>query len=118
MKLKLLHDFELEVGNDKYTGTLKDLTKGEIKKIEKLTPTKELKELKKLQRKPEKNADRINELLDIIDDFDVDEVFKARLEKSIDSQFREQILVVGASYGYQRVFDTIMEDIADKKEGN
>ena len=50
MKLKLEHEFELEVADKKYNGIFTDLTKKQVKSLDTLAPTKELKELKLLQR--------------------------------------------------------------------
>ena len=117
MQLKLIHDFELEVGEKMYSGTLRDLTKKEVKQIEKLSPTKELKQLKKLERE-EGDIDEINRLIDIVEGYDTEKVYKARLDMSLEGKHKDDILQVGEVYGYSRVYQTIIEDIAERKEGN
>jgi hypothetical protein len=123
MKLQIAYEFELEVGDDKYTGTFIDPTKKQLKEIDKLAPTKELKELEKVERKLSHKADpsmwaRREELLDIVDGFDSDDLFKERLAISVKSEDFDAIMKVGEDYGYKRVFDTIIKDIAERREGN
>ena len=117
MKLQLIHDFELEVEEQTYTATFKDLTKKQIKAIDKLSPTAELKELKKLQR-TKGDEDRIEELLEIIESFSTEDIYKKRLELSIEGDDKKAIMAIGEIYSYSRVFETIVEDISKRKSGN
>ncbi len=144
MKLKLEFDFDLEVGEDTYSGTFTDLTKKQIKEIDKMTPAKALKESSKINTKIKRleekianarelsNHNKIDEyyaklelledkllpLMNEVDTFDLDNVFKRRLELSIGGDDKAEVLKVGEEYGYQRVFNTIMEDIAKSTKGN
>ena len=120
MKLQLIHDFELEVDGTTYSGQFKDLTKKQIKTIDKLSPTKELKQLKKLQRQEETPSvlNEMDAILEVIEEYDTEDIYKKRLELSITGDDKKYILGVGEQYGYSRVFDTIIEDIAERKSGN
>ena len=126
MKLKLEHEFELTVGEDTFKGLFVDLTKKETKKLDEYSPTDELKKASKLQRKikvaNEKNKPKLenelDELIDIIDSYDTEKLYLERLTLSIKGDDKDAILAIGEQYGYSRVFDTIIEDIAERKEGN
>jgi len=144
MKLRLQYDFTLEVGEDTYSGTFIDLTKKQIKEIDSLSPKKALKEANKITAKVTRlnakidNAKELDEpkkiagyytkldaleaklepLMDEVDSYDIEEVYKVRIQLSIGGGDKEKVLEVGEEYGYQRVFDTIMKDIAEKSEGN
>jgi len=115
MKLKLEHEFELTVSETTYKGLLRDLTKKEVKSINKLSPRAEIKELKKIEDRTSKRA---IELEDIIDNFDTENIYQKRLSLSIMGDDKDAIMAVGEEYGYNRVFDTIIEDIAQRREGN
>ncbi len=144
MKLRIQYDFSLEVGDDKYTGTFTDLTKKQIKEVDKLSPKKALEDAGKINAKIARlnakidNAKELQEykkvdtyyakldtlegklepLLGSIEAFSIEYVYKARLELSIGGDDKEKILEIADEYGYKRVFETIMKDIADKTEGN
>ncbi len=144
MKLKLQYDFTLEVGEDTYTGTFTDLTKKQVKEVDKLSPKKALKEANKITPKIARLNDKIDNaeqledykkvaayhtkldaleaklepLMNEVDTFDIEDVYKARLQLSIGGDDKAKVLEVGEEYGYKRVFETIMKDIADKTEGN
>ena len=49
---------------------------------------------------------------------DSDDMFKERLEMSIESDDKGAIMAIGEEYNYKIIFQTIIKDIADKKAGN
>ena len=141
------NEFSLEVGNNVYTGTLRELTKLEKKEIDKANKSKKdqndklgkvLKETSRVQRKidiAEKQDDwnkveSLNETLcelekesatlaDALDDNStIEKLFKRRLEKSLTSDDKKTILALGGQYSYERLFMTILEGVREKKEGN
>jgi len=126
MKLKLEHEFELTVGDDTFKGLFVDLTKKETKKLDKYSPTDELKKATKLQRKIKVASDKdkaileneLDELLEAIDAYDTEELYKQRLILSLKGDDKDAVLAVGERYGYNRVFDTIIEDISERKAKN
>ena len=121
MKIQLLHPFELEVLDKIYTGEFRDITKKESKKINELLPSKELKEVEKINRKSKrsiKDNARLEELMVIIEGYDPESIYEARLKLSVISDNKADILAVGSEYGYKRVFDTITDDIAERRSGN
>jgi len=126
MKLELSHYFELEVGDDKFKGYFKDLTKKQKKELDKLIPMDDFKRMKKLTRKlktaNEDEAAKIEEEIDALEEklsaHDTDGIYKERLKLSISGDDRDDILKVGEEYGYERVLDTIISDIAQRREKN
>jgi len=126
-KLNISHYFEIDVGDETYTGEFTDLTKKQIKETNKLIPDDTLKQLKKLNRKlrladSEKQRVKIEEQIDaleeVLKDHDIDDVYKRRLELSVSGDDKKSILEVGDKYGHKRVFETIIQDISERKEKN
>ena len=147
MKLQLQSDFTLEVGSNTYLGTFTELTKKQEKDFtatykKQNDRAKELnkivKKVKKLERRimiAEKLEDWLKiEVLEIDldkvelemeaksaeleDNTNIEDMYKDRLESSIIAEKKEAILDIGKKYGYQKVFDTILKDITEKKEKN
>ena len=147
MKLQLQNDFTLEVGSNTYLGTFTELTKKQEKDFtatykKQNDRAKELnkivKKVKKLERRimiAEKLEDWLKiEVLEIDldkvelemeaksaeleDNTNIEDMYKDRLESSIIAEKKEAILDIGKKYGYQKVFDTILKDITEKKEKN
>jgi len=145
-KLKFKQDFELEVGDDVYIGTLKDLTKAERKQFEEDNKSRKddnnklqklLKQIKKTKRKIEVSEkleqwDKVDTLENKLDDLEasfeelsekienpayIEEMFKLRIKMSVESKDKEKILSIGEQYGYQKVFNTILEDVSEKARG-
>ena len=56
--------------------------------------------------------------MDAIEEYDPENIYEARLELSIIGDDKDDIMAIGGEYGYKRVFDTIMEDLAERKTGN
>jgi len=146
MKLQISHEFELEFEDKSYTGEFLDLTKKEKKQSKQMFEKQskiatdlnnQIKKVAKLSRKieiaekqenwdnvekHEKEKDaveiRVNELSDNLDEIsNLEEVYKRRLEVSLKSEDKDEILDLGELYGYERLHNVIAEDIAEKKEG-
>lgn len=141
MKLKLKEPFTLEVGEDTYSGELVSLTKKQLAKINKISPNKDIKEVQKiskylditreiqphLEKKEEILAgldaikqyeSEIEALNERIDAFDIEDIYKARMETSIMGEDKRTIMDLGEMYGYKKVFATINEDIKEQNEKN
>jgi len=146
-KIKIAEDFVLEVGDKTYKGTFTDLSKEqkailkkESKKVksqmdtlQKLTARVEaverrisiLEKLEKwdevleLEKEKEKLTEEQAKLIETIEENDgIEAVFKKRLELSIQSDEKEEILQLGEQYGYQNVFNTILEDVEQNRKKN
>ena len=145
-KLSFKQEFELEVGEDTYTGVLKELTKEQRKSFEATNKSKKektsqlekkIKQLKKLKRRIEikekmeawADVDTLEAELDTLEveleeraeeisnPKELEKLYKQRLTLSIESLDLDAILSAGEEHGYQRVFETIIEDISEKKKG-
>ena len=145
MKLIFEEEFTLEVGEDKYTGTIRDLTKKEraenkkkqdkplsliakanklatsIERLEKRIEIKEKlgewSESEKLLIQIEKKKDDLEKSnIELEGNNFSDEIFKDRLEVSLSGDDKQKILDIGEEYGYQLVFETIQKDIIEKKK--
>lgn len=144
-KLLFKQEFTLEVGEDTYKGILNDLTKTQKIAFEKINKQKKAdnealrksaNQLKKLDRKIEvkeklekwEEVEHLEEQKEVLekeieglteklsDEKAIEDMFKKRLEYSIESEDKDQILEAGKNYGYQNVFQTILKDIEDKSE--
>lgn len=144
-KLLFKQEFTLEVGEDTYKGILNDLTKTQKIAFEKINKQKKAdnealrksaNQLKKLDRKIEvkeklekwEEVEHLEEQKEVLekeieglteklsDEKAIEDMFKKRLEYSIESDDKDQILEAGKNYGYQNVFQTILKDIEDKSE--
>jgi len=144
-KIKIVEDFTLEVGDKVYKGTFTDLNKEqkailkkESKKVksqmdtlQKLTARVEaverrvsiLEKLEKwdevleLEKEKEKLTEEQAKLIETIEENDgIESIFKKRLELSIQSDEKEDILQLGKQYGYQNVFNTILEDVEENRK--
>lgn len=143
-KLFFKQEFVLEVGDKKYTGILNDLTKSQKlafdktnkKKKEDAKTLKDLsKKLAKISRKIEvkENLEKWDEIEvlelekdDVVDELSnlsellsdpqpIEDMFKKRIEYSVESDDKEAILEAGKDYGYQNVFQTILKDIEETR---
>ena len=146
MKLQFEQPFTLEVGEDTYEASFRDLTKAEEKKINKSFSQKKqqskqlnkyMNKLKKLRRSIEidEKLEKWTEIKDseaevtqveadmeaLTDKIEsgntIDEMFMTRLELSVVGGDRDKILAIATEYGAERVFKTIMEDLSERKEG-
>lgn len=144
-KLIFKDDFTLEVGENTYTGELLDLTKKQKKDWDKFNASKksqhdELNTLYKKITRLKKNIEinekleswvdvkSIQKELEIVEDKaiiiknalentkDIEDMFKKRIEWSVSSDDKEEILKAGEEYGYRNVFETILRDLKEKKE--
>jgi len=143
-KIIFKQTFTLEVGEETYTGTLNDLSKSQKTEFEKISKKVkgETESLQKILLQIEK-VDRRIFILEKLDKWDeilelekekeslieeqskiiatlndgkgMDDIFKKRLELSLDSDDKDKILAAGKEYGYQNVFNTILQDIEDTK---
>jgi len=145
MKLSIEKEFDLEVGEDTYSGMFKDLTKKQDKELNKTLQKRKdkntalqnlLKKIKKQERKIfvaekqelwkeistlEKSLDTLEaqtqKIVSELEDSDVlDSMFKSRLTMSISGEDKQKIMAIGEEYGYERVFSTIIDDIREKQE--
>ncbi len=125
-KLVLERPFELEVGDKLFAGTFKEITKRQSREIKKLG----------MESSRERIAEINDELVYAMDDkkndllkekhklekkiakVDPEDIFKMRLDLSIVSKDKDKIMAVGEEYGYKRVFETIVKDIAERAEKN
>ncbi len=89
MKLILEDDFTLEYNDEVLKGTLKNVTR---------------KQTKALEKKFKDNKD------------DDDAIFKERLEMSLFGDDKDKIMAIGEEYNYKIIFETIIKDIAEKRE--
>ncbi len=145
-RLTIKYDFTLETDEKDYHGSFVDLSKKQIKELKKTTSkaTANSKEIQKLFKKLDNvkemlrladKADmyedaikyqkekvsietKMQPLIESINDGDTDDIYKARLDISIVSDNKAEILALGEEYGYQLIFDTIQEDVEDKKAKN
>lgn len=137
--------FELEVGDVLFTGTLNDLTpeqkdkqnkalkpiraKNEIvsklfSKINRLqiklktkTHLQEWDSVDKLETEIFKLQDEIAKEEDWLKkNYDQEAMFKERLSVSIESGYLESILKAGEKHGYENVFNTILLDIKERNK--
>lgn len=142
-KLIFEQNFTLEVGNDKYDGVLHDLTRDQKtsfdkinkqKKDDSFTLSKKAKQVTKLARKievkenlqkweevealeteKEKLEEEIEKLSEKLSDpKPIEDMFKKRIELSVESDDKDAILDAGKKYGYQNVFQTILQDIEER----
>ncbi len=124
MKLKIQHEFEITnpITDTTHTGTWTEPTKKQVKEIEKLSPKKELKRLKELSKddRTSKEQKEYEKLSDIVDGFSIEDIYQARLEFSMHSDNKADILEIAETYsgGYSIVFNGIMQSIRDNAEGN
>ncbi len=147
MKLKIVEEFTLEVGEDTYIGTFADLTKKEEKEVTSSfsNQKKNIEQMNKLLKqqaklirkidvaekqdkwtkieKLESEKDVIDAQIDTLtvtidDETKIEDMFKKRLEFSLGGDDKDNILAVAAKYGYERVFHTILEDLKEKNEKN
>ena len=145
-KLIFERDFVLEVGEDTYTGVVRDMTKIEEKKIAKMSKaikdkaeesyknynkiksiTKKMQIKEKLGKwgdieiladKLEDLEARNEELNNAVTDSDsLEKLFKERFNLTVISDDKEAIIEVADKYGYKNVFETILQDVTEKKEG-
>lgn len=141
-KLIFKQEFTLEVGETAYKGILNDLTKTQKVAFEKINKQikadndslrKKANRLKKLDRKievkenlnkweeiealeneKEKLEAEVEELTEKLSDPKVmEDMFKKRLEYSVESDDKDKILEAGKDHGYQNVFQTILKDIEE-----
>ena len=145
-KLQIKYGFTLETDTEVFEGMFIDLTKKQIKELKKTTSkaTANSKEIQKLFKKLDNvkemlrladKADiyedaikyqkekvsienKMEPLIDSINDGDTDDIYKARLDISIVSDNKAEILALGEEYGYQLIFDTIQEDVDEKRAKN
>ena len=147
MQLLIKSEFTLEVLDEKYTGTLSDLTKAqsktfddgykdERKKAKDLT--KLAKKAKKLERKiliaeKREDWDKVEALETEFDKLElklekdtqaleesthIEKMFKNRINTSVLSDDKEAILKAGETYGYEKVLQTILKDIRERSAKN
>ena len=145
-KLIFERDFVLEVGEDTYTGVVRDMTKIEEKKIAKMSKaikdkaeesyknynkiksiTKKMQIKEKLGKwgdieiladKLEDLEARNEELNNAVTNSDsLEKQFKERFNLTVISDDKEAIIEVADKYGYKNVFETILQDVTEKKEG-
>lgn len=143
-KLLFQQDFTLEVGEEKYTGILNDLTRTQKQAFEKTNKQKKAdtkvlqqkaKELTKIDRKikikeelekweevetleaeKETLEDEVEKLTEKLSDpKPIEAMFKKRIQDSVESDDLENILKAGADHGYQNVFQTILQDIEETR---
>lgn len=92
MKLTFKDEFTIEYEDKTFSGEFTELTR---------------KQIKEFNKKYHKN-----------DEIESDEVFKARLELSIISDSKQEIMSLGQLYNYKAVFDTIVKSISEIKAKN
>ena len=137
MKFNLSYPFTIEVGENIYKGTLREPTKSETKSMKKILDgfNDILKDVKKIRNKIDvANAklgkdnqneklildlQKLNEELDLLsakaDDLNIMEATaKMRLELCFVGD--KEIIDLANDYGYTQVFNTIKEDIEEKKK--
>ena len=136
--------FELEVGEDIYTGNMIQLSKKQIEAIEKmgnkaLLPKieKAIRKSRKIERKIEikeklndwesveklqdelsKHEELVDTLTIEIDKINQDDLYKKRLELSLVSDEKREIMDLGKKYSYENVLNTILLDIKERKAKN
>jgi len=136
--------FELEVGEDIYTGNMIQLSKKQIEAIEKmgnkaLLPKieKAIRKSRKIERKIEikeklndwesveklqdelsKHEELVDTLTIEIDKINQDDLYKKRLELSLVSDEKREIMELGKKYSYENVLNTILLDIKERKAKN
>jgi len=144
MKLNITEPFELTVGEDTYEGEFAELTKKQSKSIDKDTPKDTIKENNKVAKKIERierkieNAKNLDDsklikslysqldklediqesLLDKIESYSIEDMYKQRMTLSLSGDDKDAIMTLGETYGYQKVFDTIIRDIRERNAGN
>ncbi len=147
MKLQIKDEFTLEVGEDTYQATLCDLTKEQEMLFDKMfskqkSLTKELGKLfKKISRVERKisiaeqsdswdEVKKLEGVLDVLlsqsaeladkenDNTAIELMYKKRMEVSIEGDDKEALIKIGETYGYARVFETILQDIRETREKN
>ncbi len=92
MKLQFTDTFTIEYGDTTLQGEFLELTRKQIKSFDKKYKGKETDES--------------------------DTIFKERLELSIIGTDKSEIMAIGEEYNYKIIFETILRDIAEKKQGN
>ena len=144
-KFKFEEPFSLEVGEDTYTGMFSELTKAEKKELNAKqkeladftkTANKMLNEIKTLERKKDikenleewAEVEKLNDKIDFItnklekltDTMDAkgseDTIYESRLDLSVKGDDKDAIMKLGEKYSFKKVFETIQEDIAEKKK--
>ena len=147
MQLLIKSEFTLEVLDEKYTGTLSDLTKAQSKTFDNgyKNERKKAKDLTKFSKKVDKQTRKIliaekredwdkvealeieldklelkldKDTQDLEESTHIEEMFKDRLKTSITSNDKEAILQAGETYGYEKVLQTIMKDIRESSAKN
>lgn len=142
-KLIFEQNFTLEVGDDKFDGVLHDLTKSQKLSFDKINKqkkddnkalTKLAKQVTKLGRKIdvkeklekweevevlEAEKEKVEAEVEVLseklsDPKPIEDMFKKRLEMSVESDDKDKILEAGKDYGYQNVFQTILQDIEER----
>lgn len=143
-KLNFKDEFTLEVGDDVYTGTLLDLDKKQKKDVNKIgekakAKNDELNSQYKRVARLQKNIN-INENLndwatvktlqaeletlqdsaealerELEADTSIERMFKRRMELTLVSDDKAEILAAGERYGYQNVYSTILQDIKETR---
>lgn len=143
-KLNFKDEFTLEVGDDVYTGTLLDLDKKQKKDVNKIgekakAKNDELNSQYKQVARLQKNI-TINEKLndwatvktlqaelealqdsaealerELETDTSIERMFKRRMELTLVSDDKDEILAAGERYGYQNVYSTILQDIKETR---
>jgi len=91
MKLQFKHPFIIEYEDKDYNGEFADLTRKQVKQFEKQYKGKEVTD---------------------------DEIIKERLLLSISGDDKDAIMAIGETYNYQSIFDTIIQDIGERKAKN
>ena len=140
-------EFELEVGEEIYTGILHDLNTRQLAAQNKiLSPIKKLNsevmkafaKIERLQTKLKtkqrledwKTLDKIeDEIFELQDEIKSKEVtikdftekkqpqlFKKRIEDTVESDDLKDILEAGKKHGYENVFNTILQDIDERNK--
>ena len=141
-KLTFKQPFTLEVGDSIYSGTLNDLSKEQKKEFDKKSEQlknqldnlkKQVKAYEKVKRNIEiaekcddweevraleKDLQKIDSVIEKmtlkIDEDNLSELlYKDRLESSIESDNKKDILKAGEMYGYGLVFETIYKDVQE-----
>lgn len=89
MKLILQDDFTLEYNDKTFYGTLENVTRKQSKQLE-------------FKHKSDTGEN--------------DALFKERLQMSMQSDQKVEIMAIGEEYNYKIIFETIIKDIAEKNE--
>ena len=136
--------FELEVGENTYTGYMIQLEKKQIESIEKMGNKsilpkieKAIRKSRKIERKIEikeklndwaaveklqdelsKHEELVDKLNIEIDKINQDDLYKKRLELSLISDEKKEIMELGEKYFYENVLNTILRDIKERNEKN